>query len=561
MRFHVGPVVEAGGLEESVFIWTPRGRASRRNVDVFIRELASTLTRRENVGETICGISVLLQDLGELGPASYFLEALCNFLREHAFAVAGDRTQANPLQLKAQVLDEVVEDVEQSDSVVREVISRICRAIWENERIRTANVVHLDLPAAPNREALDLFLSGRTSNTTASDSPSVTIRVRPRAEEPGNERDVLGLDVAGLRFAAESSHHSAAVADVVLGSSFSEAEAGVNLNVMLFSAGSAAAFAASLRRNRHHGFPVLNIAKADPSEFAIVDATGDADPARPTDVDTADLCRAVLRCPAVDALAFLGLNFSAAAVDAAREATSDPDPTAKLSKLTFARCTYSDPIHGFSSLAAAMSPSNTLQLLALAGTPLQMNDMAALCSILARSEWPLLTLVLGDAINGDKEPCLSDACVQHFFQMLPSIKALSGLKFSCSVPTQLSRTVVDGIKYNYWITQVVGLTFAVDSESTARLQSEAEFYATANLYGRTAVHVAVTSPGNRPLREIALAVLHRLSNSDDIGNFTTLYLCLQLFLPFCCGDLGIVALGPGGAAGDARALSRGDRPR
>jgi hypothetical protein len=191
----------------------------------------------------------------------------------------------------------------------------------------------------------------------------------------------------------------------------------------------------------------------------------------------------------------------------------------------------------FSSLATAMSPSNTLQLFALSGTPLPMNEVAALCTILVRSEWPLGTLVLGDAMYGENEPCLNDSCVQHFFKMLPSMKTLNVLKFKCSVPAHMSRTVVDGIKNNYWITQVVGLEFAVDSESAARLQSETESYATANLYGRTAVYQAVTNPVNRRLLSSALAVLHRLFNSDDIvGDFTTLFLCLQLFLPYCNGD-------------------------
>jgi hypothetical protein len=162
--------------------------------------------------------------------------------------------------------------------------------------------------------------------------------------------------------------------------------------------------------------------------------------------------------------------------------------------------------------------------------------MAALCTILARSEWPLGALALGYAMHGENEPYLSDSCIQHFFKMLPSMKTLNGLQFICSVPAHMSRTVVDGIKNNYWITQVVGLEFAVDSESAARLQSETESYATANLYGRTAVYQAVTNPRNRRLLSSALAVLHRLSNSDDIGDFTTLYLCMQLFLPFCNGD-------------------------
>jgi hypothetical protein len=546
MRFHVGPVVEGGGRAESVFIWTRRGRASKRKVKVFFRELTLTLTHLGDQGEKTFWISVTLQDLEALGPASYFLDGLCNFLREHAFAVADERTQASPLRLNVQVSAEDEDGFDRSDPVIADATSRICCAFWGNPRFRAAAVVHIDVPAAPNREALDLFLRGRTLDSTANDSPCVVMRVRDRTDERGVFRlDVLGLDVAGLRIVADTSHHAAAVADVVLGSTFPDAGGeGLSLLVLLLSAESAAIFAASLRGHRDHGFRSVNLA----ADVAIAS-------------DVADLCGAVLRCPAVEALAFIGVNFTAAAVDAAREATSGPDRAAALTKLAFVKCTFSDSGYGFSSLATAMSPSNTLQHFSLPGTPLQMSDMAALCSILARSEWRLLTLVLGDAMHGDNERCLSDCCIQHFFRMLPSMKTLNCLTFKCSVPAHMCRTVVDGIKYNYWIYRVMGLKFALDGESTARLQSEAESYPTANLYGRTAVYEAVTNPGNLALLETALGVLRRLSRLDDREVATALYLCLQLFLPFCCGDLGIVALGPGGAEGDARALSRGDRPR
>jgi hypothetical protein len=136
---------------------------------------------------------------------------------------------------------------------------------------------------------------------------------------------------------------------------------------------------------------------------------------------------------------------------------------------------------------------------------------------------------------GECEPCLSDASVRHFFQMLPSMKRLKGLVFPFSVPGLLTRAVVDGIKNNYSLHRVVKLKFG-----SAQLQSEIKSYTTANAKGREAVYDAVANHGNRPLLERALRVLHRLSKSDNEEDATTLYLCLQLYLPFAAATRGLL---------------------
>jgi hypothetical protein len=529
---------EGDGTESvtASFLWTPNRRETRRSVDKFFRDIASTLTRLENLGGKTYWVAVMVNDVGELGPTSYFLEALCAFLRENAFAVAGERTYVRPLRLTVEVVAELgADDVDRSDPALAEATSRICRAFWENERFRAAAVVNVDVPAAPSPEALDAFFRGRTRNTTMRDSPRVTIRVTDRPDQPGNDRDMLLVEVGGLRIVGEKSPHAAAVADAVLGSAFPDVTAG--LCVWFFSPDAAAAFTTSLRGRGNHGFPHIAFFVGEPRDTGIVeDAPGVAEPPpRPAAFDMAGLCGAVLRCPAVNFLAFEGFNFTAAAVAVAREAASGADPPAAvLSLLTFSRCTFSDPVHGFCSLAAAMSPRNKLLLLCLLGTSLHMRDMAALSSILGCSDCPINTLALGDALYGESERCLNDACVQHFFQMLPSMKRLKSLMFRCSVPAHMSRTVVDGIKNNYSLRRVMEMTFG-----TAQLQGEAESYTTANGNGREDVFEAVANPGNRPLLERAIGVLHRLSNSEEQGDATTLYLCLQLFLPFCCGDLRI----------------------
>jgi hypothetical protein len=331
------------------------------------------------------------------------------------------------------------------------------------------------------------------------------------------------------------SPYMAAVADAVLGSTFPDPTAG--LSVRPFSPDALASFTSSLRGCQHQSFPSLTFVAGDPREIGIVqDASGvAADPAQTaTTYDVASLCGAVLRCPAVKGVAFDGFNFTGAAIDAAREASSNIAAPAVLSWLTFSRCTFSDPLRGFCWLASAMSPSRSLQSFHLPDIALHIRDMTALCFVLARSEWPLTALTLGDALFGESERCLSDECVQHFFQMLPSMKTLRSLVVPCSVPGLLSRTVADGIKNNYWLRRVMEVKF-----HTAQLQSEVVSYTTANANGRTAVYEAVANPGNRQLLKAALAVLHRLSKSDKQEDATTLYLCMQLFLPFCCGDLGL----------------------
>jgi hypothetical protein len=97
MRFRAWPVAEGDGTESvtALFLWTPGRRETRRSVDTFFRDSASTLTRLENLGGKTFWVAVMVNDLEELGPTSYFLEALCAFLRENAVAVVGERTHVH----------------------------------------------------------------------------------------------------------------------------------------------------------------------------------------------------------------------------------------------------------------------------------------------------------------------------------------------------------------------------------------------------------------------------------------------------------------------------------
>lgn len=162
MEFVVGPlIVDEGGTEPvlAVLVRTPRRRETRRSIEKLFRENTSYLTMLENQGQKVFFISVTLQDLGQLGPASFFIEALCNFLREHSFVVAENRTQVSPFRLTVGVSVGEDEDggddisvVDRSDPIIAEATSRICCAFWENERFRTVPFVYIDLPANPSRE-------------------------------------------------------------------------------------------------------------------------------------------------------------------------------------------------------------------------------------------------------------------------------------------------------------------------------------------------------------------------------------------------------------------------
>lgn len=101
------------------------------------------------------------------------------------------------------------------------------------------------------------------------------------------------------------------------------------------------------------------------------------------------------------------------------------------------------------------------------------------------------------------------------------------MAFYHPVPSAMSRTVVDGVKNNYGLLGVIGLTF----DDNDRIQSEIESYPHANRFGRTDVHTAVSHPDDRRLQLKAIGALHRLASSDDDAATTDLFLCMQLFLP------------------------------
>jgi hypothetical protein len=92
-------------------------------------------------------------------------------------------------------------------------------------------------------------------------------------------------------------------------------------------------------------------------------------------------------------------------------------------------------------------------------------------------------------------------------------------------------TIVDGVKRNYSLRKLEGLTFETEldpNSSSSSYVEEIGAYLTANACGREVVARAAASPSNRALQDETIEVIRFLADSDDT---TSLYLCLQLFLP------------------------------
>jgi hypothetical protein len=191
-------------------------------------------------------------------------------------------------------------------------------------------------------------------------------------------------------------------------------------------------------------------------------------------------------------------------------------------ELPFAPCT----------LAATLAGTRDLQYLGFTGTLLEERDMDLVCDSLTSEECAVQDLELGGTTKHSKIPCLSDASVRNFFKRLPEMKSLRRLTFDCSAPVELSRTVFAGLDRNYSLVLVQDLAFeSNDAQAKAKLEREVRVYPEANARGRAAVARAAADPNSRVLRGAALQVINRLAASDDPDDYTSLVLCLHLFIP------------------------------
>jgi hypothetical protein len=186
---------------------------------------------------------------------------------------------------------------------------------------------------------------------------------------------------------------------------------------------------------------------------------------------------------------------------------------------------------GLCDLAIAMScRTGTLRALEISDSPLGAGAATALVGMLVAPECALDNLVLGGTTKGS-ELGLQSGLVRHFFQHLPLMKSLVNLTFNYAVPADASSCVLDGVRRNYSLRRLDGLAFEkdLDTESACGACSEEiKSYLAANARGRDVVARAVANPARRHLQNKAVETIRLLADSDDT---TSLYLCLQMFLP------------------------------
>lgn len=411
----------------------------------------------------------------------------------------------------------------------------IFNAFWENETVRATSFVSMDLPASPSQDMIRTFIIGNGER-------SVQLRVSDTPGARSFERNVAQIHFENDNcFTAIGSSHVEMIAKRVL--KVMNSPRILSVRLVVYTAHVAAVVAKRLRTHRNHLYRSLLFATG---ELAYIVETDVAERLPP--IDGADLCAAALRCPAVRKVSFQDFQFSASAVSAAREAlatSTGTRTTAGLDTLFFESCDFAEHqpqpatvrddgghehVMGICDLAMTVSSLSALQNLVLFGTKLEVSDLKTLCTMLTGSECSVLFLVVGGKPQGVAS-CLTGDGVLHFFERLPFMTTLKQLEFYYMVPAPLSQDILNGIKNNYSLEGLRELTF--ESDGPTRLL-EINAYLTANARGRGTVATAVKYPEDHTVQGEALNVLYRLSNSNEIEDETTRFLCLLLLLPEYC---------------------------
>lgn len=239
---------------------------------------------------------------------------------------------------------------------------------------------------------------------------SFTVRVSDHPDDPGNDLDVLHLEIGNVRILAEGEHHAAAVASAVFQSTVPIDE---HVHVFMHSPAVAAAVEVGLQSHRNHNFKGFNLVFAHRRVLGTFDDDACTEP-QPT-LDGNLLCSAALLCPAVSSLVLDGFEFSGLALSLASECRNNVAAASPLNLLALCKCTSPSPLFGFASLLTSVVRGSALEMLDLLGTELKMRDMTFLCRCLVESNWALAVLKLGGFPNGGA-PSLGDACVEYFYK-------------------------------------------------------------------------------------------------------------------------------------------------
>jgi hypothetical protein len=554
MRFSFHPVPDPdsgdGRFFMALVIDTPSQQVHVRDVGQFCSAMDSRLTHLETIGKgKIASFVFNLHATKGHTPPSLFLDVLCTFLQGRAFLIADNRRRLQPVGLLVRPPGGIV--TSRSEGLINEATYKICRAFWENESVRAANFVHIDIPATPSQGLMNDFLVGGTGNGY----PHANLRVSPTPGTPGPGRDPDLVQFLRLNANCVNAAGRLTIAEVASRVLDSSSPAKDCVKIAMYTSNAAGVVAASLRNHRNHMCKCLGFVRGDRQTLVHGAAPVTAD--RYPMLDGVDLCAAALCCPSVNQVWFEGFQFSSAAVAAQKKAlkVSVEAPTrASLRGLSFLSCAFVQPdksggrkvcgpVLGICDLVLFMSRPNTLGHLKLLGTPLGISDVKSLCGMLTDPDCRLTCLDLGGQTPGG-ESCLRGDGVLHFFKQLPSMNSLKALKFEYDALSFMAATIRDGLTNNYVLERLEGLTFELEvtqedpaSLSSLRLQVEMVEYANANAKGRGTVAKAAVNPGSREHHEEALMVLHRLSKTgaDD----TYRYLCVRVLLPaYCARNLG-----------------------
>jgi hypothetical protein len=297
--------------------------------------------------------------------------------------------------------------------------------------------------------------------------------------------------------------------------------------------------AAVLRAHADHCYEELRVRANDDGPLSL-------------SLDAVSLCGAALLGTAVRRVAFEGLHLSGLGTPGATE----EGPLAPLEHLRLVRCSLAPnaragylgrPIVKLvvedctsASLRAErllsrqsvlgflvdVSQMHAVRELDLACAVVAVCEMRLLCSLLTGQEYALQVLRLGRV-------SMSDESVELFFQELPSMRSLTSLTLAHKAPGYLFLTVLDGVRRNYRLSSLTGLSFAY-SPSVVRMR-EIQVYVKANAWGRGAVRASAMGPNDPELRAAAEQAVVRSASSPDPDADTIRFLLLRLFLPAHAG--------------------------
>jgi hypothetical protein len=396
------------------------------------------------------------------------------------------------------------------------------------------------VPVAPPQPVVDRIVQ------RSAVEPMLNLFVVPDAVPREEFLEIMPLGEARFRIASIA-EQAPRVIESLLMCRGEDARAGLNFNV---TSPTLPAVVTVLQENRAHKHKAFEFNSA--LGFGQLDGT--------------DLCTAAFQCPTVVALTFT--NFSLVRAAENKPPTNvQPVPLKSLllvactlgpgsldvlsgrafEELALRRCSTDAPNEDdfrVCDLAIAMwSRSSNLVSLFLLGTPMSLRDMTRLCGMLVAAGCGLVTLGLGGETS-ECSSCLNSDCLEHFFRQLPQMKSLKLLFLHHVAPPSLSQIILEGIKSNYELKFLTGLTF----ESGNCFAKEVAAYIEANARGRRYVHTAASDPANQWLLCNALATFLRivrrgnLDVEDDEGDddeekakkadyFTSLYLCVRHFTP------------------------------